>query len=142
MRFAAAWTPSWPVPPGFPSSRQASATRTPPDEWTTCSPGVPVPLAELDDLILTGLGVRAELAVPQEVADGACRLVRCSAADIADARTVVARYRDVSVGRTDASLVVLSRRHATVDLLTLDQRHFRTVPGAGDRLFRLLPAEA
>jgi uncharacterized protein len=102
----------------------------------------PFVLAELDYLIRTGPGVRAELALLQEVADEAYRLESFSAADIAEARAVAARYRDLSLGLADASLVVLSRRYDTLDLLTLDERHFRTVAGAGGRPFRLLPADA
>jgi hypothetical protein len=33
-------------------------------------------------------------------------------------------------------------RHRTRDLLTLDERHFRALRGAGGKPFRLLPADA
>lgn len=102
----------------------------------------PFVLAELDYLILTGPGIRAELALLQEVADGAYRLERFDAADVARARAVADRYHDLALGVTDASLVVLSERYRTVDLLSLDQRHFRTVAGADGRPFRLLPSDA
>lgn len=101
----------------------------------------PFVLAELDYLVLTGPGVRAGLELLQEVADEAYRLEHFDAADVAEAREVAERYRDLKLGLADASLVVLSRRHGTVDLLSLDQRHFRAVPGAGGQPFRLLPAD-
>jgi predicted nucleic acid-binding protein len=44
-------------------------------------------------------------------------------------------------GLADASIVVLADRYATLDLLTLDERHFRAVRGLGNRPFRLLPAD-
>jgi hypothetical protein len=43
-------------------------------------------------------------------------------------------------GDADASIVVLSRRYETLDVLTLDERHFRTLRGATGRPFRILPA--
>lgn len=101
----------------------------------------PFVLAELDYLVLSGPGIRAELALLQEVADEAYRLEGFDAADVAEARNVAERYHDLGLGLADASLVVLSRRHDTVDLLSLDQRHFRVVPGAGGQPFRLLPAD-
>lgn len=52
------------------------------------------------------------------------------------------RHRDLEIGLADASLAVLSERTGTLDLLTLDQRHFRTVPGAGGQPFHLLPADS
>jgi predicted nucleic acid-binding protein len=41
----------------------------------------------------------------------------------------------------DASLVILAERHDTLDLLTLDERHFRAISGPKGRSFRLLPAD-
>ncbi len=63
------------------------------------------------------------------------------AGDLEQARRVVDRYRELGVGLTDASLVVLSRRYSTLDVLTLDERHFRIMTGAGEAPFRLLPAD-
>jgi hypothetical protein len=37
---------------------------------------------------------------------------------------------------------VLSRRHDTLDVLTLDERHFRTLRGSTGRPFRILPTDA
>lgn len=101
----------------------------------------PFVLAELDYLILTGPGVGAELALLQQVADQAYRLERFDATDVAQARAVAERHRDLKLGLADASLVVLSQRYQTLDLLSLDHRHFRTVAGANGRPFRLLPAD-
>ena len=49
---------------------------------------------------------------------------------------------DLGLGLADASIVVLAGRHQTVDVLTLDERHFRAISGPHDRPFRLLPADA
>jgi hypothetical protein len=39
------------------------------------------------------------------------------------------------------SIVLLAHRHRVRDVLTLDERHFRVLPGPGGP-FRLLPADA
>ena len=52
------------------------------------------------------------------------------------------RYDSLSIGLTDASNVVLANGHDTLDVLTLDERHFRVLSGPVDRPFRLLPAHA
>jgi hypothetical protein len=99
----------------------------------------PFVLAELDYLIARHAGVEAELEMLAEVAREAYRLAEFSAADVEEARAVVEEFRDLEVGLADASLVVLSRRHRALDLLTLDARHFRALRGAGDRAFHILP---
>lgn len=99
----------------------------------------PFVLAELDYLILSGPGIDAELALLEEVASGAYQLAAFDAEDVAAARAVAARHRDLRLGLADASLAVLSSRYRTLDLLTLDQRHFRVVAGMGGQPFRLLP---
>lgn len=52
------------------------------------------------------------------------------------------RHDDLGIGLADASLVVLANRYGVRDLLSLDERHFRTIRGPGGRPFRLLPADA
>jgi len=44
-------------------------------------------------------------------------------------------------GVADALFVVLAERYGTLDVLTLDERHFRVVGGPADRPFRILPAD-
>lgn len=59
----------------------------------------------------------------------------------AAAERVIGRYADLEVGLADASVVVLSHRYGVRDVLTLDERHFRSLRGPGGRPFRLLPAD-
>jgi predicted nucleic acid-binding protein len=49
------------------------------------------------------------------------------------------RKGKLDVGLADASIVVLAEKHATVDVLTFDARHFRAMHGPAGRPFRLLP---
>lgn len=86
-------------------------------------------------------GSREQPALLREISRGAYRLETFDAADVDEARDVFDRYTDLGVSLADASIVVLSRRHGVNDLL-LDERHFRVLRGAGDRRFRLLPADA
>jgi hypothetical protein len=101
----------------------------------------PVVLAELDYLVSRKLGTEAELTLLNDVAVGAYTLAAFDTADVAVARGIAKRYRDLSVGIADASVVVLARRHGTEDVLTLDDRHFRAMTSTRGRPFRLLPAD-
>jgi predicted nucleic acid-binding protein len=101
----------------------------------------PFVLAELDYLLATRVGPSAALALLSEVARGAYRLESFDAADVAAAHDVIEAYGDLDVGLADASIAVLAQRYETRDVLTLDQRHFRTLRGPARRPFRLLPAD-
>ena len=101
----------------------------------------PFVLAELDYLLATKVSQVAAAALLDQVADGAYRLEPMAADDVARAAQIVAQYRDLRLGLADASLVVLAERHHTVDLLTLDEHHFRAITGPGGRPFRILPAD-
>jgi uncharacterized protein len=102
----------------------------------------PFVLAELDYLISTRVSTAAASALLAQVADGVYRLEPMEAGDIARAREIIERYRDLELGLADASLVVLAERHGTADILTLDERHFRAVLGPRGRRFRIRPADA
>jgi uncharacterized protein len=113
----------------------------------SCGPGPlilsPFVLAELDYLMLRTLGVKAELAMLSDVASGVYALAAFSADDIAETGKIVERYEDLRIGLTDASIVRLAARHRTLQLLSLDQRHFRAIAPAWGRrkAFTLLPAD-
>jgi predicted nucleic acid-binding protein len=102
----------------------------------------PFVLAELDYLIAANGGQSAELALLGDVARGAYELGSFGAEDVAAAMSVIDRHADLRLGLADASIVILARRHRCLDVLTLDQRHFRVVLGPGDKPFRLLPHDA
>lgn len=102
----------------------------------------PFVLAELDYLLATRVGQEAERRLLAEVGRGVYRLETFDAEDIEAAERVIGRYRQLEIGLADASLVVLANRYGIRDLLTLDERHFRTLRAAGGRPFRLLPADS
>ena len=101
----------------------------------------PFVLAELDYLLATRVGRHAELALLAEVERGGFQMEAFSAADVGAARKVLERYHDLDVGLADASLLILAERHDVWDILTLDERHFRTLRGARGRRFRLWPSD-
>jgi predicted nucleic acid-binding protein len=102
----------------------------------------PFVLAELDYMILTRAGVKSELALLREVADGVFTLADFSLRDVAQAAAVVERYQDQRIGLADASIVVLAARYQTTRVLTLDERHFRAVRPLHADAFTILPADS
>ena len=102
----------------------------------------PFVLAELDYLLATRVGRRAALALLAEVARGAYRLEPFSEVDVAAALSFLEYYADLDLGLADASLLVLATRHSCLDILTLDERHFRAVRGPAGKAFHILPADA
>lgn len=75
-------------------------------------------------------------------ADSHHRAVSSWPGAIAAAVEVAERYADGDLGLADASLVALADRVGTIDIATLDERHFRAVPPlTGGGAFRLLPRD-
>ena len=101
----------------------------------------PFVLAELDYLLATQVGGRAQLALIDEVARGVYQLEPFGPHDVAVAAEVMRRYTNLAIGLADASIVVLAQRHGTRDVLTLDERHFRALRAPDGRRFRVLPAD-
>jgi predicted nucleic acid-binding protein len=100
----------------------------------------PFVLAELDYLLLARVGTQARASLLEEVGRGAYQLEPFSAGDLGAAEAIIGRHLDLGVSLADASIVVLAARHDVREVLTLDERHFRTLT-AGGRPFRLLPAD-
>jgi len=99
-------------------------------------------LAELDHLVRRLIGLEAELALLGEVVREAYQVVDFGPTDLQRACQIIEQHSDHDIGLADASLVVLSERLGITDLLTLDERHFRTLRGVGGEPFRILPADA
>ncbi|HVS29447.1 MAG TPA: hypothetical protein VHE14_07825 [Solirubrobacteraceae bacterium] len=101
----------------------------------------PFVLAELDHLLRRRAAVAARRLLLIDVARGAYRLDPFDKDDVAAAIGVIDRYADLDLDLADASIVVLAYRYQTRDVLTLDLRDFRVLPGPGGP-FRVLPADA
>ncbi len=102
----------------------------------------PFVLAELDYLLARHVSAGVARSFLGEVAGGAYELAPFDAEDVSRATEVLDRYADLGLGLADASIVVLAARYRTIDVLTLDERHFRAISGPRNRPFRLLPADA
>jgi hypothetical protein len=102
----------------------------------------PLVLAEVDHLAGARVGPAAQDAWRRDLANGVYDVVWWPGA-AAGTVEVTARYADLGVGLTDASLVTLAARMETTNVATFDERHFRAMAplGAGDS-FRLLPQDA
>ena len=99
-------------------------------------------LAELDYLLASRLGVDAELEFLRSVADGDYPIETFDEVEIAEAVQLIERYREHEIGLADASIVLLADRASTRTVLTLDERHFRTLRPKGGGRFTILPADA
>jgi predicted nucleic acid-binding protein len=101
----------------------------------------PFVLAELDHLLTTRVSGIAARRLRGEIARGAYRLEPFGTADVALVIEILDRYADLNLGLADASILVLAERYGTRDVLTLDERHFRSVCDSHGRAFRILPAD-
>jgi uncharacterized protein len=102
----------------------------------------PLVLAELDYFVLVRLGAQAEQMVLAELRSQAYRLALFTGDDFKLASEVAAKYGDMQLGLTDASIVVQAAQHKTTRILTLDHKHFGAVrPLTGDASFTLLPRD-
>jgi len=106
------------------------------DETCIVSPFV---VAELDYFILSRFGLRAEIAMLDELLEGAYELPAMTRLDLATCREVVAHFSDHEIGVTDASLVVMADRFGTGRIATFDRRHFSVLRGLDGQPFELLP---
>ncbi|RPA58503.1 PIN domain-containing protein [Gordonia oryzae] len=84
----------------------------------------PFVIAELDYLLLTRHGTRAEQVVLSELTSGAWELASMTRSRIVTATAIVERYSDIPIGVTDASNIVLADAYQTSLIATLDHRHF------------------
>lgn len=101
----------------------------------------PLIIAEVDHLVAARGGRDALSALRADLAAGAY-LVEWWPSAVTSAVSIAERYADSGLGLADASLVALAERHKTIDIATLDERHFRSVrPLAGGQAFRLLPTD-
>jgi predicted nucleic acid-binding protein len=101
----------------------------------------PCVLAELDHLLATRVSRGAEITLLDEVGRGLYSPEPFSAREMAEAARMMELYTDLGIGLADASVVVLANRYDTLDVLTLDERHFRVLRGPRDHPFRLLPSD-
>ncbi len=99
----------------------------------------PFVLAELDSVVSAKVSVPDAVAALRHIGVSGFELASLDWADIEAAMDVRSSYGDLALSLTDASLVVLSRRYQTNEILTLDSQRFRAIRGLDGRHFRLFP---
>ncbi|MGA9875112.1 MAG: PIN domain-containing protein [Solirubrobacteraceae bacterium] len=102
----------------------------------------PLVVAELDHLVSRQGGATAAKALREDFKRGAYVVEWWSSA-LRESIAVAERYTSMELGLTDASLISLAARVKTVEIATLDERHFRAVRplSEGDDAFLLVPTD-
>lgn len=100
----------------------------------------PLILAELYHLVSRQGGASATKALRDDFKRGAYQLEWWPSA-LRETIEVAERWSSMELGLADASLVALAARAKTMEIATLDERHFRTVRPMSDQdgAFELLP---
>lgn len=127
--------------PKHPAFDAVRATLAEADDRPVVSPLV---LAEVDYMLASRLGARGSLQAIDALTGGGYEIPAIGEEDLLAARPLLAKYAQLNIGLTDAVNVVLADRYATDRILTLDERHFRTVRPIHRRhpAFRVLPADS
>jgi hypothetical protein len=96
-------------------------------------------LGELDYWCTRRLSIDSWLIFLADVIAGVYRIEAPSAADLERCRELQDRYRDMSLGVVDASVIALAERLEEPKVATLDERHFRVVRPRHVPALELLP---
>lgn len=92
-------------------------------------------LAEIDYLLTSRLGIEAELRLLEGFEQGAFTLEPLLPEDATRCKELVSRYRDLSLGLADASIIATTERLGIDRILTVDERDFRSVRTVKGRPF-------
>lgn len=96
-------------------------------------------LPEVDYLVGSELGARAQEAFLEDLAEGAFAVEHGKDEDIVRARAIGRKYRSLNLGLVDAVVIATAERLRAEAIATLDLRHFGAVKIAGSP--RLLPRD-
>ena len=107
-----------------------------PDQWLL--PWAILP--EVDYLVTSELGARAQEAFLTDVAEGSFAVEYGRQEDVVRAHAIGRKYRALGLGLVDAVVIAIAERVRAGAIATLDLRHFGAVKIAGSP--RLLPRDA
>ena len=96
-------------------------------------------LAEVDYLVATHVGVKAEEAWLEDLASGAFQIDWGLDGDLIRAREITGRHRSLRMGLVDAVVMATAERLQAESIATLDLRHFAAVALRGAP--RILPRD-
>jgi len=95
-------------------------------------------ITEVTYLVSTRLGTDAEIRFLGDLAGGGLIAEPVAPADWLRIAELVGRYRDLTLGTVDASVIAAAERLSVTTIATLDRRHFTVVqPRTGS--LHLLP---
>jgi predicted nucleic acid-binding protein len=98
----------------------------------------PYVVAEVDYLVLTRIGVHAEIGVLRELAT-AWVLAELPDTALREITDIVEKYREEEIGVADASIVWLAEQNRTKTVGTLDLRHFGVLRTVGGEALEIIP---
>jgi uncharacterized protein len=96
-------------------------------------------LPEVDYLLLHHVGLAAELAFVQDVAESRWPIEWSDAADLARALQLCGQHADLRLGLVDGVVMAVAERLGARAIATLDERHFGGIELS--RSFQLLPRD-
>jgi hypothetical protein len=99
----------------------------------------PYVLAELDYLVQTRFGAKVELAMLNDISNGAFVLEPFDANDLAACIKIIEKINNQEIGLTDASVVHLAQRNNTNVIMTLDFKHFSPMRNLRNKPYKLVP---
>ena len=103
---------------------------------------LPAPvLGEIDYLLRVRLGNAALLRFLEDIQEGAFAVEMVTLSDLRRCAALIAKYQDLDLGLSDASVVAMAERLSATQILTVDQRDFRAIRSIHGKPFRLLPAD-
>lgn len=103
---------------------------------------IPAPAtAEIDHMLGRRVGAAGCRAFLADLAAGRFDVACLDHADYATVLELEDRYADLDLGLVDCAIVVTAARASTRRLLTLDERHFRSVRPLDGGSFVLLPTD-
>jgi uncharacterized protein len=101
---------------------------------------VPAPVVvEVCQILASRRGTRSEALFLSTLGQAYLRVVDLVAADYERAAELVQQYSDLPLGAVDACVVAVAERLGSIEIATLDHRHFATVQPRHVPAFTLLP---
>jgi uncharacterized protein len=87
------------------------------------------------------LGNAALLRFLDDIQEGAFVVEMVTLADLRRCALLIAKYHDLDLGLSDASVIAIAERLGANRILTVDQRDFRVIRSVHGKPFRLLPSD-
>ena len=99
----------------------------------------PYVVAEFDYMLSKANSSEFSLRALNNLLTAPFELVQLTSEDFITATEVVAKYADLKIGITDASLIALAARFETNKIMTLDRRHFSAMKSISGKPIQIIP---